>query len=241
MKHSRNRITPFLVIVLLVLVWILISVIVYKLIAKRLSNIKKLKLDDELVEELYSYVSDDDIFVFSDHDYTVDSLPDNYIIRKATSFMTIEDVAFSNNQIAISYESLDSAIKTAFGPDIKYDLTDFNGTVDTYLELDDYKLQFTMYYDKTTNSFVGTYQKVEHENDINVKRKLVQATKTDTVNLKIGYLFYKQGVNYQICSNSTCDKIIKEVSSLDDIEYDNYLVISLNKSSDEVYYYYKNS
>ena len=54
MKASRNRLTPFLVIILIVLIWILVSLILYKLMRNgTFSNVKRLKLDDDLVQELY--------------------------------------------------------------------------------------------------------------------------------------------------------------------------------------------
>lgn len=243
MKASRNRLTPFLVIILIVLIWILVSLILYKLMRNgTFSNVKRLKLDDDLVQELYSYITDEDIIIYSNKEYQLDNLPDTYIFSKATRFMTIEDVAFTNNkQFKISYESLDGAIKTAFGPDIKYDLSKLNAEIKTYFELNDHKLLFNVKYDSTSNSYIGTYTEIIIPDSVLVHHELIMATKNDTVNLKVGYIFYKQGDRYQICDDYTCQKIIKEVDNLDNYEYDKFITVSLKKASDEVYYYNSNS
>ncbi len=243
MKASRNRLTPFLVIILIVLIWILVALILYKLMRNgTFSNIKRLKLDDDLVQELYSYITDEDIIIYSDHEYDLNTLPATYIFSKATRFMTIEDVEFTTNkQFKISYESLDSAIKTAFGPDIKYDLSKLNDTIKTNLELNDHKLLFKVKYDSVSNSYIGTYEEVTSPTPVLINHKLVMATKNDTVNLKVGYVFYKSGDKYQICDDYNCQKIVKEVDSLDNYDYEQFITVSLKKASDEVYYYNSNS
>lgn len=243
MKASRNRLTPFLVIILIILIWILVSLILYKLMRNgSFSNVKRLKLDDDLVQELYSYITDEDIIIYADKEYQLDNLPDTYIFSKATRFMTIEDVALTNNnQFKISYESLDSAIKTAFGPDIKYDLSKLNSEIKTDFELNDHKLLFNVKYDNVSNSYIGTYTEIVTSDSVLVHHELIMATKNDTVNLKVGYLFYKQGDKYEICDDYTCQKIVKEVDNLDNYEYDKFITVSLKKASDEVYYYSGNS
>ena len=163
-------------------------------------------------------------------------MPDYYIFSKATRFMTIEDIEIAGGQFKISFESLDGAIKTAFGPDFKYDLSNINAKVNTNFVLDDNLLVFDIKYDKSTNSYVGTYSTYTNS-DILVNKKLLSATKDKYVNLTIGYIFYKHDTNYKICNNSSCDKIDKEVNSLDDIDYSDKIVVSLSKESDEVYYY----
>ena len=242
MKHSRNRLTPFLVIILIILIWILIAVVAYKLMHRNAFKGTKLKLDDDLVQELYNSVNDEDIILFSNNKYDLNNLPGEYLIRKASLYMTLEDIEFTNSMgFILSYESLDSAIKMAFGPDIKYNLKNFSGEVDTYLEMDEKRLHFKMHYDDTINSYVGSYEEVALDESIKVKRELLRATKTDTVNLRIGYFFYKEKDNkYQICKDASCKKIVKTIDSLD-IDYDNYIEVSMKKASDEVYYYYQNS
>lgn len=243
MKASRNRLTPFLVIILIVLIWILVALILYKLMRNgTFSNIKRLKLDDDLVQELYSYITDEDIITYAEHEYNLDTLPDTYIFSKATRFMTIEDVELTaNKQVKISYEALDSAIKTAFGPDIKYDLSKLNGQIKTNFELNDHQLIFNIRYDSVSKSYIGTYEEVITPSSVLVNHKLTMATKNDTVNLKVGYVFYKQTDKYQICDDYECKKIIKEVDNLDNYEYDKFIKVSLKKASDEVYYYNSNS
>lgn len=243
MIKSRNRVTPFLVGILVVLVWILIFSVIYKVLKNNNSHrIKRLKLDDDLVQELYSYITNDDIMIYSLDNYTIDNLPTNFIFRKATDFMTIEDIEMnSKNEFKISYESLDSAIKTAFGPDIKYDLSDINSSIKTNFELNDNKLLFNVKYDKNTNMYIGTYKIIKDEKEINVKKELVQATKTNTVNLKIAYVVYMNGDKIQICDDINCDKIEKEINNFDNYKYDKYVTISLKKASDDVYYYDSNS
>ena len=87
MLKSRNRVTPFLVAILVVLVWILIFSIIYKFIKNNNNRrIKRLKLDDDLVQELYSYISSDDILVYSLEKYSLDNLPIDFIFEKATNF-----------------------------------------------------------------------------------------------------------------------------------------------------------
>ena len=243
MLKSRNRVTPFLVAILVVLVWILIFSIIYKFIKNNNNRrIKRLKLDDDLVQELYSYISSDDILVYSLEKYSIDNLPIDFIFEKATNFMTLEDIELnSKNEFKISYESLDSAIKTAFGPDIKYDLSNINGKIKTNFEINDNKLIFDVKYDKENKYYYGTYEIIKKEVEVYVKKELVLATKTNTVNLRIAYVIYKNSDKIQICSDYKCDKIEKEIDNFDDYKYDRYVTVSLKKASDDVYYYNSNS
>ena len=242
MKKSRNRITPMLVIVLIVLIWILIACIIYKLTKNGTIGVKRLKLEDDLVQELYSYTTDDDIFLYTKSEYSIENLPSEYIFSKASRFMTLEDVELNetSKQFVITNECLDSAIKTAFGPDFKYDLSQLNSSVKTEFELNEHKLLFNVKYDSATKNYIGTYSEILTTDDILVTKKLLAATKNDTVNLRVGYYFYKYDTNYKICNNEKCEEIVEEVDSLDDLKYDKYITISLKKASDEVYYYYSN-
>lgn len=240
MKNSRNRLTPFLIIILLILIWILVAVIVYKLINGKLKNIKRLKIDDDLVQELYSSIDDDDIILYSKGEYDINNLPADYIVSKASKYLSPEDIEFNNKQFVLSYESLDGAVKTAFGPDIKYNLEDINTNVNTYLQEDGKDLKLQMAYDKNNKNYIGTYSKINKKDNILIKKELVSATKTDTVNLRIDYFFYKKDKKYQICNNAKCDKIIKEVKDLDDYDYQDFAIVSFLKASDEVYYYNSN-
>ena len=242
MKISRNRVTPFLVAILVVLVWIFILSVIYKFIQNNnRRRIKRLKLDDDLVQELYSYITANDLLVYSKKEYNINNLPIEFIFSKATDFMTLEDIELnSKNEFKISYESLDSAIKTAFGPDIKYDLSDINGKIETNFEINDKKLLFNVKYDKNNKVYYGNYEIIKDTKNINVKKELVQATKTNTVNLKIAYVIYKNGDKIQICSDNDCTKIEKEIDNFDNYKYDKYVTVSLKKASDEVYYYDSN-
>ena len=242
MKRSRNRVTPFLVAILVVLVWILIFSVIYKFIQNNnRRRIKRLKLDDDLVQELYSYITANDLLVYSKKEYNINNLPIEFIFSKATDFMTLEDIELnSKNEFKISYESLDSAIKTAFGPDIKYDLSDINGKIETNFEINDKKLLFNVKYDKSNKVYYGNYETIKDTKNVNVKKELVQATKTNTVNLKIAYVIYKNGDKIQICSDNKCTKIEKEIDNFDNYKYDKYVTVSLKKASDEVYYYDSN-
>ena len=242
MKISRNRVTPFLVAILVVLVWIFILSVIYKFIQNNnRRRIKRLKLDDDLVQELYSYITANDLLVYSKKEYNINNLPIEFIFSKATDFMTLEDIELnSKNEFKISYESLDSAIKTAFGPDIKYDLSDINGKIETNFEINDKKLLFNVKYDKNNKVYYGNYEIIQDIKNINVKKELVQATKTNTVNLKIAYVIYKNGDKIQICSDNDCTKIEKEIDNFDNYKYDKYVTVSLKKASDEVYYYDSN-
>lgn len=243
MKKSRNRVTPFLVGILVVLVWVLIFSVIYKVLKNNNSRrIKRLKLDDDLVQELYSYITNDDIKIYSLENYTIDNLPADFIFRKATDFMTLEDLELnSKNEFKISYESLDSAIKTAFGPDFKYDLSNINSSIDTNFEINDKKLLFNVKYDKEKKLYYGTYKVINNDKEINIKRELVQATKTNTVNLKIAYVVYMNSDKIQVCSDINCNNIEKEIDNFDNYNYDKFVTISLKKASDEVYYYNSNS
>lgn len=246
MKKSRNRLTPILVIILIILIWILAVTIIYKMVKNgTFIGSRKLKLNDDLVQELYSYVTDEDIVLYSNGKYDINSLPSDYIFSKATKFMTIEDIEFlDNNNFIISYESLDGAIKTAFGPDIKYDLSNINTQVKTYIETEEeYKLVLDVKYNSKTKEYYGTYTTTGKKDEVIIKKELVEASKDDYVNLKVGYIFYKYSDNkYKICNDINCSRVLKEVSTIDDYtDYDSYVTISLKKASDEVYYYYKNS
>ena len=242
MKKSRNRVTPILVIILIVLIWVLFACIIYKLTKNGTIGVKRLKLEDDLVQELYSYTTDDDILLYSKSGYNIESLPSEYIFSKATRFMTLEDVELNDvtKQFSITQECLDSAIKTAFGPDFKAELKNIDASVKTDFELNEHKLLFKIKYDSSTNSYVGTYSEITTNDNILVTKKLLAATKSKTVNLRIGYYFYKFDTNYKICNDSKCDSIVEEVNSLDDLKYDKYITVSLKKASDEVYYYDSN-
>lgn len=237
-KNSRNRLTPFLVAILICLVWILIFEIIYKVLHNNeLKNIKKLKIDDDLVQELYVGINNDDILLYSTGNFDLQNLPVTHVFKKATKVMTSDEIELNNGKFKISKVALDGAIETVYGPDFKYDLTNINGKVDTYFILDEQYLSFDVKYDKATDCFIGTYSKIDNDSDINVKRELVQAYKDKKINLKIGYVIYKQTDKYQICSDSTCSNIIKEVDTLDNYKYDSYVKVSLAKASDEVYYF----
>ncbi len=242
MSKSRNRVTPILVFILIVLIWILVALIIYKAMSNGVFE-KKLKLNDDLVQELYSYVTDEDIILYSSNKYDINSLPSEYIFSKATKVMTLEDIELSNNQFTIDYDSLDGAIKTTFGPDIKYDLSNINGEVQTYLETEEeYKIILNVKYDSKNKKYYGTYSTTGKENEVKIKKSLVSATKGEYVNLKVGYVFYKfDNDKYKICSNEKCERVVKEVENIDDYKFDSFVNISLKKASDEVYYYYKNS
>ena len=243
MVKGRNRVTPILVIIVIVLAWIFIGILLYKFNKMGIiGGVKRLKIDDDLVEELYSYTTDSDIILYSQKNYSLDSLPSDYIFSKATRFMTLEDMEIGKGQFRITYESLDSAIKTAFGPDIKYDLTKINSSIVTDFESNDHKLVFNVKYDANSKMYVGTYSLSNAVNNVQVGKKLLSATKTKTVNLKIGYVFYKHDTNYKICDNYKCEKIVSEIDNIEDYDYDDgdKITVSLRKASDEVYYYDSN-
>ena len=129
----------------------------------------------------------------------------------------------------------------AFGPDFKYDLSKINTNVLTSLSLKENSyLNLNIHYDSKSNNYLGNYVETEKQDKVKVYHKLVEATKTDTVNLKIGYLFYIKDNQYQICSDESCLKVVKQVSSLKDIDFDKFITINLKKASDEVYYYQSN-
>lgn len=242
MKNSRNRLTPFLIISLIILIWILIAVILFKLSNNvSVNKIVKLKLDDDLVQELYSYTNDDDIVLYSKGSYDVNNLPVNYIFSKATRFMTIEDVEISGSKFIVTEEAMDYAIKTAFGPDFKYDLKNIDGIVNTNFELNDNKLEFTVKYDSNNKVYTGTYKEFKSVNNVLVYTKLIDATKDKTVNLKIGYAFYRESNGkIEVCNNSVCGIVKDTVNSKENIKLENEITVSLKKASDEAYYYYSN-
>ena len=237
-RNSKNRLTPLLVGILIGLIWILIFSVIYKLIEhNKLKNITKLKLDDDLVQELYMGVTDEDLLLYTTGKYTNVDLPVNYIFKRATMSMTIEDIEFKNNTFKITYESLDSAIKMVYGPDFKYDLSKIDDSIESYIMIDDQYLVFNVKYDSKEDAYVGTFTKTSKNEDIKVKRELVQAYKDKNLNLKINYVIYKENGKYQICSDSKCSKIEKEVDNLDDYKSKKNITVSLKKASDEVYYY----
>ena len=140
-RNSKNRLTPLLLGILIGLIWILAFVVIYKVIRNTtLKNIKKLKLDDDLVQEMYMDITDDDILLYTTGKYTTSNLPVNYIFKRATKYMDIEDIEFDNDTFKISYDSLDSAIKSAYGPKFEYDLSKINGSIESYLMIDGYTL-----------------------------------------------------------------------------------------------------
>lgn len=241
MKPVKNRLTPFLIILLIVLLWILFAVVMYKLNSKVKDDITKLNIKDDLVMELYSYNQDEDIILFSQNKYDLNTLPSDYIFKRATRTMTIEDVEINKNNFIITYDSLDAAIKTSFGPDFNYDIKDINSVVKSDLEINDKKVIFNIKYDSNSNNYVGTYTLDNNIDEVKVYKKLVEATKDDYVNLKIGYVFYKENDSINICNDYNCTSIVKTIDSLDDYNFENYITVSLKKASDEVYYYYKSS
>ena len=230
MKKSKNRVTPILVIILIILLWILAFCIFKKL--KKDNNVKRLSLDD-------TYTTSDDIFLYSKGEYNKDNLPIDYIFAKATYFMSIEDIEIDEEKktFKITSDYVDKYVKNAFGPDSKYDLTSINALVKTYFELNDHRLLFNVKYDANTHSYVGVYSEITDENQVLVSKKLLDSTDGDKVTLKIGYIFYKYDTNYKICNNDKCDSIVKEVDSLDNIEYDKYVTVTLTKASDDIYYF----
>lgn len=244
MKNTRNRLTPFLLIIFICLIWVLIGVVSAKLIQRNKDNrdIKKLKLDDELVQELYSYINDNDIILFSSKNYKVTNLPNDFIIKKAFDYMTIENIEFlPGNRFVIDYNALDGSIKRAFGPEFKYDFNNLDISVKTEFSLEENNLIFNIKYDKKTNSYIGTYKEDNSTNEVLVNHELVRATMDKNIDFKIGYIFYKNNGKYQICNNYKCDKIVKEVDSIEDYKYDQFITISLKKSNDDSYYYEYNS
>jgi hypothetical protein len=185
-------------------------------------------------------VTNDDILLYTTGKYTTSNLPVNYIFKRATKYMTMEDIEFKSNTFKITYDSLDSAIKMAYGPDFEYDLSKINDSIETYLMIDGKYLLFNVKYDDKEKVYIGTYSKIENTSDIKVKRELVQAYKDKTINLKIEYTIYKENGKYQICSDSTCSKIEKEVDSIDDYKSKKYVKVELKKAEDDVYYFKSN-
>ena len=243
MVNGRNRVTPILVIILIVVFWIFIGVLIYKLQKNRVTEeITRLKIDDDLVQELYSYTTDEDIMLYSDKKYDVTNLPSEYIFSKASRFLTLEDIYLKKGQFYISYDALDGAIKTAFGPDMKYDISNINSNITTGIDINDRKLILNVKYNSKSKKYYGTYKFGTNKAQILVSKKLLSATKSDTVNLEVGYVFYKYDTNYKICNDKTCSKIIEEIDNIDDYDYNKKTVtISLKKASDDVYYYEKNN
>lgn len=241
MIKSRNRVTPILVIILIIVFWVFIGVLIYKLQQNISKNkVTKLKLEDDLVQELYSYISDEDVILFSEKKYDVTNLPNSYIFSKAVKKLTIEDIIFNKGQFIISYNALDNGIKMAFGPDMKYDLSTINDNVLTEFDLNDNNVVFNVRYNSSKKQYYGSYT-LSKKSNIQVSKKLVSATKTDTVNLEVGYVFYKYDTNYKICNDKTCSKIIKEIDNIDDYDYSKKtFTISLKKASDDIYYYESN-
>lgn len=237
-RNSKNRLTPLLLGILIGLIWLLIFLIIYKVLHHNsLKNIKKLKLDDDLVQELYMGITDDDLLLYTTGKYTSSDLPVNYIFKRATKSMTREDIEFNKDTFKISYDSLDSAIKMVYGLDFKYDLSKIDDSIESYIMLDDKYLKFNVKYDSTNNVYYGTYSKYDKNDEIKIKRELVQAYKKNNINLKIGYVIYKENGKYQICKDSKCSKIEKEVDSLDNYKYNKFVNVELKKGNDDVYYY----
>ena len=237
---SKNRVTPFLVITLIVMIIILIVVILIKLTNKNLANYKNLTITDDLVMELFENYEDEDIILLSSKRYTKDSLPSSYIFRKATKFMTSEDVEFKDNKsFIIDYDAVDSGIKTAFGPDFKYDIKKINDKIVTDFELEDKKLIFEVNYDASSNTYVGTYSEDNSTNAIKVSKKLLSAyKKSNIIYLKIGYQVYREADNKIIlCEDVECTKDGDTIDTFDNYEYKKTLLIGLKKASDEAYYY----
>lgn len=240
MQKTRNRLTPFLEIILMVLIGVLFFVTINKMIKNGKIVLKRFKLDDPLIQELYLNFNDEDIKYFSTKNHSISSLDAGYIFTKATSSMTIEDIELGDNTFKISYDSLDSAIKTTFGPDFKYDLSSIKGEFDTYFEIDDKIMVFNIRYDKANEEYIGNYT-LRDKDTILVKKELVQAYKNRNLKLKVGYVFYKLDGNYKICDDSKCEKIVKEVDDIEKYDYKDFVTISLRKSSDEAYYYVSNN
>ena len=241
---SKNRVTPFLVIIWLILIIVLIAIILIKMTNKNLANYKNLKTTDDLVMELYDNFDDYDIKLFSNKKYSIDSLPSAYIFKKATRFLTTEDVEFKDNSsFVLDYDAVDSGVRTAFGPDFKYDLKDIDEKVTTEFEINDKKLVFDVSYDSSSNTYVGTYSEDSSFSSIKLSKKLLTAyKKSDIIYLKIGYKFYREvDGKFVLCNNSECARDEEIMSSFDDYDYKQTVLIALKKGSDEVYYYHSNS
>ena len=241
---SKNRVTPFLVIILLVLIIVLIAIILIKMTNKNLANYKNLKTDDDLVMELYDNFDDYDIKLFSNKKYTTDTLPAAYIFKKATRFLTTEDVEFKeNSSFVLDYDAVDSGVKTACGPDFKYDIKSIDEKITTEFEINEKKLVFDVNYDGSSNTYVGTYSEDNSFNSVKLSKKLLTAYKKgDIIYLKVGYKFYREaGEKFVLCNNSECGRDEETVAGFDDYEYKQTVLIALKKGSDEVYYYHSNS
>lgn len=242
MIKTRNRLTPFLAIILIVELGVLCFVIVHKL---RVSNkiwVKKIKLDDPIIQELYQEITDEDIEYYAEGEHDINSLTAAYIFSKATSNMTSEDFSIENKMFYMSYDALDGGIKVGFGPDFKYDLSSINGTVSTYFEIDEKPVNFNVKYDSTKEEYVGTYIYKDLSDKVLIKKKLVQATRDreHDINLSIDYAFYKKDNKYKVCEDYKCEKIIKEVDNVDDIDTTSNMTVIYDKASDDLYYYVGN-
>ena len=242
MIKTRNRLTPFLVIILILELGVWCFVFVHKLRVSEKIGIRKYKLEDPLIQELYQNITDEDIKYYAEGKHDVNSLTSGYIFSKATKNMTVEDFKVENKMFYITYDALDFGIKIGFGPDFKYDLSSINGLVNTYFEINDKPVNFNVKYDSLKEEYTGLYSYKDLNNEIFVKRKLVQATKNreDDLNLKIEYAFYKKSNKLQVCEDYRCEKIIKEVTNIDDVDYTNTMTVVLNKASDDLYYYAEN-
>ena len=244
MIKTRNRLTPFLIMIIIIELGVLCFVTVHKLkVSNKITiGIKKYKLDDPLIQELYQSITDEDIKYFAEGSHDVNSLTSGYIFSKATSNMTIEDYKIENKMFYITYDALDGGIKVSFGPDFKYDLSSINGLTNTYFEIDEKPVNFNVRYDVVKEEYTGIYSYKDLTNDIYVKRNLVQVTKDreQELNFKIEYAFYKKNDKYEVCKDYNCDEIIKEVDSIDRIDYTNTTTVVLSKASDDLYYYAEN-
>ena len=58
---NKNRLTPFLIISLIILIWILLAVLIFKNseIEKIIDNEKRIKINDGLIQELYDGILDE--------------------------------------------------------------------------------------------------------------------------------------------------------------------------------------
>lgn len=243
---NKNRLTPFLIISLIILIWILLAVLIFKNseIEKVIDNEKRIKINDGLIQELYDGILDEDIKLYDSGEYTLDKLPEDYIFSKATRFMTSEDIVLGKQNFILNEDTLANAIKMGFGPDINYNLTNINKKVDTELYYEDKLLELDVKYDANKKWYYGTYTFKDKEEDIKVYKSIVKATKDDYINLYINYIFYvTKEDNIYICNNINCnkkDKINGLSKTIFKNKYSKKMIVSYKKAGDDVFYYYKN-
>ena len=243
---NKNRLTPFLIISLIILIWILLAVLIFKnsKIEKIVDNEKRIKINDGLIQELYDGILDEDIKFFDTGDYTLDNLPKEYIISKATRFMTSEDIVLGKQNFILNEDTLTNAIKMGFGPDIKYNLTNIKEIVATELYYEDKLLELNVKYDAIKKYYYGTYNFKDKEDNIKVYKSIVKATKDDYINLYINYIFYTtENDNIYVCNDIKCtkkDKINNLSKSIFKNKYGKKIIVSYKKAGDDVFYYYKN-